>query len=302
MSRHLRFALLTVAVLVLSGAPEADAQIRASEPATMMQTIDGTVITMDYYRPRTRGREPLFGHNSVVWEHVWTPGANWATTIEFQKNITLNGREIPAGKYSVWMEMDEAEYMPKTFILDPEVRIFHTMGPPERDTQIRMPSVLSEDHFVDVLTWQFEELRRDGGTLTMRWGTLKASFDIGVEPSMRETVTPEEAAPMVGSWEFDMMNLDGTWFPTMTLDIALNDDGTLHGDMENGPDPFFDMVIMQFLPYAEGIFAWGEVWEGEMREVWEDFFIEFDIDGGTYTSFTVRGEEDMVVGRGRRVQ
>ena len=69
------------------GPGQAHAQIRASEPATLVQAIDGTEFRIDYYRPRTRGRAPLFGPDAVVWEHIWTPGANWATKLSFQKPI-----------------------------------------------------------------------------------------------------------------------------------------------------------------------------------------------------------------------
>ncbi|HEX9484759.1 MAG TPA: DUF2911 domain-containing protein, partial [Gemmatimonadaceae bacterium] len=68
----------------------AHAQIRASEPATFTQTIDGTKITMQYSRPRARGRETLFGSSDVVrWNEVWTPGANYATTLEVSKPVKL---------------------------------------------------------------------------------------------------------------------------------------------------------------------------------------------------------------------
>ena len=59
--------------------------------------IDGTKITMEYSRPRARGRNPLFGTRAVRWDEVWTPGANWATTFETTKDMTLNGRRVPKG-------------------------------------------------------------------------------------------------------------------------------------------------------------------------------------------------------------
>jgi hypothetical protein len=78
-------------------------QIRASEVGSMSQIIDGTKISMEYSRPRARGRDPLFGGRVVHWNEVWTPGANWATTLEASKDVTLNGQRVPKGKYSVWL-------------------------------------------------------------------------------------------------------------------------------------------------------------------------------------------------------
>ena len=88
---HISFRRLAFSMALLGASPSAAAaQIRASEIGTMSQIIDGTKITMEYSRPRARGRDQLFGH-VVHWNEVWTPGANWATTFETNKNITLNG-------------------------------------------------------------------------------------------------------------------------------------------------------------------------------------------------------------------
>ena len=159
--------MLPAAVLAtaVAFAAPAEAQIRASEPSTVTQTIDGTVFRIDYFRPRTRGRSPLFGPDAVVWEHVWTPGANWATRLSFQKPITFAGVEVPAGTYSVWIEMDDG-MMPHEFFLEPDTLIFHTAGPPRADDQIRVPVTMESDAaFREVLTWDFEDVHSRGGTL-----------------------------------------------------------------------------------------------------------------------------------------
>ena len=59
------------------------------------------MVTINYARPRARGRSPLFG-KVVRWGDTWTPGANWATTLEVSREVRLDGHPIPKGKYSVW--------------------------------------------------------------------------------------------------------------------------------------------------------------------------------------------------------
>jgi Protein of unknown function (DUF2911) len=73
---------------------------RASQHGTVSQTVNETVITVEYDRPVARGRE-LFGE-LVVWDAIWTPGANRATTIEFSTDVTLEGQALAAGKYGMW--------------------------------------------------------------------------------------------------------------------------------------------------------------------------------------------------------
>ena len=98
--------LLLTSLVALPG--HGHAQVRASELAIVSQTIDGTVITVEYSRPRVRGRSPVFG-KLVTWGEVWTPGANWATTLDVSKDVTIDGHPLPRGKYSVWMEVQPKE-------------------------------------------------------------------------------------------------------------------------------------------------------------------------------------------------
>ncbi len=62
-----------------------------SEHAVTAQTVAGTTITVEYYRPLARGRDSLFG-KVVKWGDHWTPGANWATTIEVDHDVRRSGR------------------------------------------------------------------------------------------------------------------------------------------------------------------------------------------------------------------
>ncbi len=90
---------LTVSLMALTVlAADAHAQIRASERGTVTQTVDGTTIKIDYSRPQARGRDDLYG-GEIHWGEVWTPGANWATTIGVDHDVTINGHELPTGVY-----------------------------------------------------------------------------------------------------------------------------------------------------------------------------------------------------------
>jgi hypothetical protein len=298
-------AVLAATLLPTLASP-VHAQIRASERSTLSQDIDGTTITIVYHRPKVRGRSPLFGRDAVVWENPWTPGANWSTSISFEKPITLDGVAIEPGDYSLWMRMSEDELLPEELILDPEPKHFHTNPPKPSEQQIRMPVTRGEGEFREMLTWDFEEVRPTGATLALRWGTMRIAFEVGVEPSMRRTVTEEEAAPVVGSYEMTFLGGpeqgESPWF---TFHIRYDpDSSTLRGDIEGmpgGPDAeWFNELDMMLLPFAERVFAPGEVYGGELWEVWPDTFLEFEGSAGPSGSFEMRGEGDMVMARGRR--
>jgi hypothetical protein len=57
-------------------------------------------FTIDYGRPRARGRELLGG--VIDYDNVWRTGANAATQFTTSKPVTLAGLNLPAGKYTLW--------------------------------------------------------------------------------------------------------------------------------------------------------------------------------------------------------
>ncbi|MBA2683698.1 MAG: DUF2911 domain-containing protein [Gemmatimonadaceae bacterium] len=63
-------------------------------------TIGGQTIVVAYGSPRRRGRTILGA--VVPYDHVWRTGANEATTIVFDKDMTVGGAAVPAGAYSLW--------------------------------------------------------------------------------------------------------------------------------------------------------------------------------------------------------
>ena len=301
-----------LAVLAAAFAPEsAEGQIRGSEPATFTQTIDGTVFRAEYFRPRTRGRSPLFGPEAVVWEHTWTPGANWATKLSFQKDITFEGVEVPAGTYSLWIDMDEG-MMPHELFLEPDTLIFHTMAPPRADDQIRFPlSMESDAPFTELLTWDFEDIHSKGGTLTLRWGTHRFAFEVEVPPSLVSTTTPEQAAMTLGTFEVRIQGPGGRQSPPFTITFARTDDGILHADLEGvpaqggeGEDEWMNSLDMWLLPTrGDGWFVPGEAYDGVLWETWAGYFFEFELnEDGSSDAFVLRDESDEPFMRGRRIR
>jgi hypothetical protein len=63
-------------------------------------SIGGQTIVAAYGSPRRRGREILGA--VVPYDRVWRTGANEATTIIFDKDLTIAGAPVPAGAYSLW--------------------------------------------------------------------------------------------------------------------------------------------------------------------------------------------------------
>src|SRR6478752_3664519 len=91
------------------------AQNQASPPATATGKVNGATITISYSSPGVKGRQ-IWGA-LVPYEKVWRAGANAATIFETDKDIKVEGKELKAGKYSLYIVPGEKEW---EFILNSE--------------------------------------------------------------------------------------------------------------------------------------------------------------------------------------
>lgn len=73
---------------------------RPSPPAVATGKIGETNVTIDYSSPAVKNRT-VWGE-LVPYGKVWRAGANEATTIEFSRDVTVEGRHLAKGKYSLY--------------------------------------------------------------------------------------------------------------------------------------------------------------------------------------------------------
>lgn len=287
MSLRIPLALLLAAPALLH------AQIRASEAAVVAQTIDGTKITVEYSRPRMRGRDPIFG-KVVTWDEVWTPGANWATTIEVSKDVTLDGHPLPMGKYSVWLVVRQNGSW--TAVFDPRHKRFHTMHPDSTKEQLRYPVTLKEAAQTEALTWRFEDIAAAGVTLIMEWGKVRVPFLVRVTPSYNLKMAAEESAPYLGTYSFVWEGGPDASKP-ITLFVT-HENGSLMGRWDPAPFPEWDRFIL--IPRSSGKFLPGFLEKGALYDVEQDMIFDFKLEGGKPLSFEVRTNTDQKIASGAR--
>ena len=85
-------ALLTITFVNAQNKPV------ASPAAVATGKINGATITINYSSPSVKGR--VIWGDLVPYNKVWRAGANEATTFETDKELTIEGKKLPAGKYS----------------------------------------------------------------------------------------------------------------------------------------------------------------------------------------------------------
>ncbi|HEX2721312.1 MAG TPA: DUF2911 domain-containing protein [Gemmatimonadaceae bacterium] len=272
------------------------AQIRASEMGTVSQMIDGTRLALEYSRPRSRGRDPIFGTKAVKWNEVWTPGANWATTLDVSKNIKLNGHPVKKGKYGVWLVVRQQGDW--TMVLDPDWHRYHMNPPDSAGRQVRFAVRPEAIPFTDVLIWSFPELRPNGGKLAMQWERVRISADVEVEPSLVMTLPAADAVPYLGEYTFTERDSTGKVSKVSSFTVT-HEEGMLKGRW-TPDDPYMKkFALIRIAPdwFAPGVYDEN----GVLYEVLKpDVVVEFKRANGRADSFVMRTAEDEIWGTAAR--
>src|SRR5258707_15840760 len=86
-----------------------------SPPAKAEGKVGGASITIAYSSPSVKGRK-IWG-DLVPYGKAWRAGANEATIFQTDKDIKVDGKELKAGKYSLFIVPGEKEW---EFILNSE--------------------------------------------------------------------------------------------------------------------------------------------------------------------------------------
>lgn len=293
MCTHVASALLASAVI----ASTAHAQVRASEQQSIAQTVDGTTLRVSYSRPRLRGRTEVFGTRAVQWGEVWTPGANWATTLETDKDITMAGTRVPKGKYGVWLVVSKDSVW--TMLLDPQWRQFHMDHPKPNTTQIHVQVRADAKAATteEVLTFSFPDVTARGGTIAMQWARMRVSVPFQVPQSISERMPEPEARRYLGTYA-----LDSAGRSTGSL-IVTYANGGLKARFEPADNYFKTFALMRTGRdvFTVGLYEAAEVYAGgEIYEVLKpDMMFTFTVVNGALT-FECRDQDDALLFRGVR--
>jgi hypothetical protein len=108
-SRSTRSIIACIALLMLTAscsdlikrldATFNDKAKRASPQAEAAASLNGTTIRINYGQPSKKGRE-IFG-KLVPYGEVWRLGANEATEITLSNDVTVAGKALKAGRYTL---------------------------------------------------------------------------------------------------------------------------------------------------------------------------------------------------------
>lgn len=146
------------------------AQKKVVSPAeTVTGKVNGATITIKYGSPSVKGRAIWGG--LVPYDKVWRAGANDATTFETDKTITIEGKQLPAGKYSFFVIPNENE---SVIIFNKEAKQWGAYEYKAGSDQLRV-TVKNEkgDALVEKLEYKIMETR-----IELLWEKVIIGFEV----------------------------------------------------------------------------------------------------------------------------
>jgi hypothetical protein len=165
-----------------------DEKPKLSPRATVSQIIGvDTKVTIDYSRPAMRDR-------NIYWDVVpngmeepndysdnkpypWRAGADQNTTIEFTKDLEIEGKSITAGKYSIHMIPSETTWL---VIFNKVNDGWGSFKYDQSQDALRITVTPKKVHSVERLTFNFMDLDGYTATAFLHWGKKQVPFELKV--------------------------------------------------------------------------------------------------------------------------
>lgn len=150
-----------------------DKSKRPSPPAVVSQKIEsGATITIDYSQPSLKGRtigqdvEPMDGQ-------VWRTGANEATIFETDKDLKIEGKTLPAGKYALFTIFDKGG--DATVIFNKTWKQWGAYKYDETEDALRIKADLDKEKTsTEKMTFTISP----GGEVALLWGDQELEFEV----------------------------------------------------------------------------------------------------------------------------
>ncbi len=174
MRRQVFFVASLALVAAGLAAAQQDKSKRPSPAASAeCKFADGKTVKIDYSSPRMKGRK-IFG-DLVPFGKVWRTGANEATSLVTTAGLTIGGKAVPAGSYTLFTVPEQGKW---TLVISKKTGEWGIPYPGEADDFARVEMKVSSlnapmENFTITL---------DGGakacTLRIEWESTGASIRI----------------------------------------------------------------------------------------------------------------------------
>lgn len=157
----------------------------ASPAAEVTQTLGISTISINYSRPVVRGRAIWgalvpYGYNNLGFGTAtaapWRAGANENTTITFSDDAKIEGKDIPAGTYSLFIGV--LENGTADIIFSKNSTSWGSFFYSQDEDQLRVQISSVDNTMTERLTYDFIDLTKNSATVVLDWEKKRFPFKV----------------------------------------------------------------------------------------------------------------------------
>lgn len=235
---------VSIFVVMVAASAVARAQLRlprASQSASVTQTVGVTDVTITYSRPGVKGRK-IWGEAPadayakgedtldngykrpegmviVPYGHVWRTGANEATQFLITDDVMINGQKLAAGKYSLHTIPGKDEW---TIVFNGAANQWGSFSyDPAKDTlRIKAKPQWVKDN-QEWMMFSIDPVTEDSATVNIRWEKVNVPFTVTIDTV---GLTMAKARPVIAAAKPDDWRVRYN-VGTFAMDHKLTDEG-----------------------------------------------------------------------------
>ncbi len=179
---------------------------RPSQKASVMQTIGLTDVTITYSRPGVKGR--VIWGGLVPYDKVWRTGANEATIMIFSDDVTIEGKPLPAGSYSLHTIPGKAEW---TIIFNKQADQWGSYDYDESKDALRIQVKPQEGQPQEWMMFSFPDVLQDSAVVELAWEKLRIRFGIQTNTMAKASANIKAALEGMENWRIPYRAADFAW-------------------------------------------------------------------------------------------
>ena len=179
----MNYRVILASALIAAAPLMAQNRAPGSPAATASATIGGKSISIKYSSPAVRGCEgQIFSKDGLISHDphypVWRGGANAATTLTTDGNITIGDLKVPAGTYTLFVDISDPDNW--SLIVNKQTGQWGLAYDGSHDLGKTKMTMSKPPAMVENLVYTLKDNGGGKGTLTLAWENHSASVPVSV--------------------------------------------------------------------------------------------------------------------------
>ena len=186
-----KFSIVVIFMLIFSICAFGQLTLpRDSQRQEISQTVGDAKVTLVFHRPNAKARK-IFGCETkdvipvannlypclVPYGQVWRTGANENTTIEFSREVTINGQTLPAGKYGFHTIPNKDEWI---LIFSRDNDKWGSFSYNEKNDALRVRVKPVKSEMEETFSMDFSDITATTGKIVLRWEKIAVPFTLDI--------------------------------------------------------------------------------------------------------------------------